>query len=147
MKSSCWIGCIFFLYYPNFHFNRYRRKRPKVDVSIFDSVLSHTRRSDASGKKRWKYSRPLLDKLACGQVSRPRLYRLTSFFEILIFLKVFPRNISDYKISVKKTLDKLSFLDRCLKISEIKMFFNLTLSLEDFFVFCPFLKYKKCFWW
>ena len=32
-------------------FNRYRRKRPKVDASIFDSALSHTRRSNASGKK------------------------------------------------------------------------------------------------
>ena len=32
-------------------FNRYRRKRPKVDASVFDSVLSHTRRSDASEKK------------------------------------------------------------------------------------------------
>ena len=28
--------------------NRYRRKRPKVDESIFDSALSHTRRTDAS---------------------------------------------------------------------------------------------------
>ena len=28
-------------------------------------------------KKRRKYSRPLLDVLACGQVSSPRLYRLT----------------------------------------------------------------------
>ena len=31
--------------------NRYRRKRPKVDASIFDSALSNTRRSDASEKK------------------------------------------------------------------------------------------------
>ena len=31
--------------------NRHRRKRPKVDASIFDSALSHTRRSDASAKK------------------------------------------------------------------------------------------------
>ena len=30
--------------------DRYRRKRPKVDASIFDSALSHTRRSDASEK-------------------------------------------------------------------------------------------------
>ena len=29
-------------------FNRYRRKRPKVDASIFDSALSHSRRSEAS---------------------------------------------------------------------------------------------------
>ena len=32
--------------------NRYRRKRPKVDASIFDSALSHTRRSEASEKKK-----------------------------------------------------------------------------------------------
>ena len=31
--------------------NRYRRKSPKVDASIFDAALSHTRRSDASEKK------------------------------------------------------------------------------------------------
>ena len=37
-----------------FLFDRYRRKRPKVDVRIFDSVLSHTRRSDASEKRRRK---------------------------------------------------------------------------------------------
>ena len=29
----------------------YRRKRPKVDASVFDSTLSHTRRSDASEKR------------------------------------------------------------------------------------------------
>ena len=29
-------------------FNRYKRERSKVDASIFDSALSHTRRSDAS---------------------------------------------------------------------------------------------------
>ena len=39
----------------NMSFNRYRRKRPKADASIFDSALSHTRRSDASEKKRRKY--------------------------------------------------------------------------------------------
>ena len=55
--------------------NRYRRKRPKVDASIFDSALSHTRRSDASKKKK-KIACPLLAEFACGQVSRPRLYRL-----------------------------------------------------------------------
>ena len=32
--------------------NRYRRKCPKVDASIFDSALSHTRRSDASEKRK-----------------------------------------------------------------------------------------------
>ena len=36
------------------YLNRYRRKRPKVDASIFDSALIHTRRSDASEKKRRK---------------------------------------------------------------------------------------------
>ena len=37
-----------FLY---FIFNRYRRKRPKVDASIFDSAVSDTRRPDASEKR------------------------------------------------------------------------------------------------
>ena len=34
-----------------FSINRYRRKCPKVDASIFDSALSHTCRSDAPEKK------------------------------------------------------------------------------------------------
>ena len=34
----------------NQRLNRYRRKRPKVDASIFDSALSHNRRSNASEK-------------------------------------------------------------------------------------------------
>ena len=51
------------------------RKCPKVDGSILDSVLSHTRRSDASEKEK-KIACPLLDVFACGQVSSPRLYRL-----------------------------------------------------------------------
>ena len=76
-----------------FYFNRYKRKRPKVDASIFNSALSHTRRSDASEKNRRKYSRPLLDIFACGQVSSPRLYRLTSSVvnigQILIFCCLF----------------------------------------------------------
>ena len=33
-------------------FNRYRRKCSKVNAGIFDSALSHTRRSDASEKRR-----------------------------------------------------------------------------------------------
>ena len=42
------------IFFFNFHPNGYRRKRPKVDACIFDSALSHTRRSDASEKKRRK---------------------------------------------------------------------------------------------
>ena len=60
-------------------FNRYRRKGPTVDASIFDSALSHTRRSDASKKREEKSVvalRSLLNVFACGQVSSPRLYRL-----------------------------------------------------------------------
>ena len=34
------------------YFNRYRRIRIKVDASIFDSALRHTRFSDASEKKK-----------------------------------------------------------------------------------------------
>ena len=58
------------------NFNRYRRKRPKVNASFFDSALSHTRRSDASEKKREKTACPILDVFACGQISSSRLYRL-----------------------------------------------------------------------
>ena len=60
-------------------FNRYRRKRPKVDASISDAALSHTWLilvTRTRRKKRRKYSCPLLDVFACGQVSSPRLYRL-----------------------------------------------------------------------
>ena len=47
-------------YFPNlarfdflfYSVNRYRRKRPKVDASLFDSAQGHTRRRDASEKKR-----------------------------------------------------------------------------------------------
>ena len=39
--GSCWISFV----------NRYRRKRPKVDASIFDSALSLTGRSDVSEKR------------------------------------------------------------------------------------------------
>ena len=54
--------------------NQYRRQHPKVDASIFDSALSHTRRSDTSEKKK-KIARPLLDVFAFGQFSSPRLYQ------------------------------------------------------------------------
>ena len=50
-----------------------------MDASIFDSALSHTRRSNASEKKK-KIACPLLDVCACGQVSSPRLYRLIYYF-------------------------------------------------------------------
>ena len=75
-------GCVVRLEFLLQDFNRYRRKRPKVDASIFDSTLSHTRRLDASGKKEKKIARPLLEVFACGQVSSPRLYRLRIKFEI-----------------------------------------------------------------
>ena len=76
--------------------NRYRRKRSKVNASIFDSALSHTRRSDAS-KKREENSvvalRSLLNVFACGQVSSPRLYRLKiEFSNFMRYEKIF-RNI------------------------------------------------------
>ena len=47
-----------------------------MNASIFDSALSHTRRSDAWEKKKKKIACTLLDVFACGQVSSPRLYRL-----------------------------------------------------------------------
>ena len=70
------------------HCNRYRRKRPTVDASIFDSawliLVARTRR-----KKEKKIACPILDVFACGQVSSPRLYRITS-------------SQKDYKIQEKK---------------------------------------------
>ena len=66
-------------------FNRYRRKCPKVDASIFDSALSLTRRSDASEKEK-KKACPLLDVIACGKVSSPRLYRLTILLDLKILM-------------------------------------------------------------
>ena len=63
----------------NLSLNRYRRKCPKVDASIYDSVLSHTRRSDA-WEKEMKIACPLLDIFACGEVSSPRPYRLSIIF-------------------------------------------------------------------
>ena len=68
-----------------FLINRNRRKRPKVDATIFDSALSHTRRSDASQKEK-KIACPLLDIFACGQVSSPRMYRLR-LIQISVFLR------------------------------------------------------------
>ena len=55
-------------------FNRYRRKRPKVDASIFDT---------ARRKKEKKNACPLLDVFACGQVSSPFEFS----FQILNFWK------------------------------------------------------------
>ena len=57
-----------------------------MNTSIFDSALSHTRRSDAS-KKGKKIACPLLDVFACGQVSSPRLYRLKVFSRFSIILE------------------------------------------------------------
>ena len=50
-----------------------------MNASIFDSALSHTRRSDASEKRR-KYSRPLLNVFTCGQVSSPVSVKFILFF-------------------------------------------------------------------
>ena len=55
------------------------RKRPKVNARIFDSALSHTRRSDAVGIREVNSVvalRSFLKVFACGQVMTPRLYRL-----------------------------------------------------------------------
>ena len=73
-------NCVVSTFYGTFYFfNRCRRKRSKVDASIFDSALSHTRRSDASEKREENIVvalRSLLNVFACGQVSSPHLYRL-----------------------------------------------------------------------
>ena len=58
------------------HSNRYRRKRPKVDASIFRLGAESYSSLGRVGKKEKRIACPLLDVLACGQVSTPRLYRL-----------------------------------------------------------------------
>ena len=64
--------------------NRNRRKRPKVDArSLGTESYSSLRRVE---KKENKIACPLLDVFACGQVSSPRLYRLTKISEKKIFL-------------------------------------------------------------
>ena len=55
-----------------------------MDASIFDSALSHNRRSDALEKNEKKIACSLLVTFACGQVSSPRLYRLTVVFLVRI---------------------------------------------------------------
>ena len=56
--SQIYSGLFHFYQFENeskcFEVNRYRRKRPKVDASIFDLALSHTRRPDASEKREEK---------------------------------------------------------------------------------------------
>ena len=72
-----------FIRFGTFCINRYRRKRSKVNASVFDSALSHTRRSNTSEKKENSVValRSLLNVFACGQVSSPRLYRLKSIID------------------------------------------------------------------
>ena len=72
---------------PTVCLNRYRRKRPKVDASIFDSALSHTRRSDASEKKK-KIACPLLAEFACGQVSSSLVS--VNLFIFMVFQNIYP---------------------------------------------------------
>ena len=83
--------------------NRYRRKCPTVDASIFDSALSHTRRSDTSEKEK-KIACQLLDVFACGQVSSPRLHRLN------VQIKCFPDLLT---ILTNKNRKPLLEIDHC----------------------------------
>ena len=78
-------------------FNRYRRKRPKVDARFFDSALSHTRRSDASEKREE------------NSVSFFGRFRLRTSFE-------------SSPLSVKEKNESLDLFEACLndKIPEIR---------------------------
>ena len=86
-----------------FRFNRYRRKRPKVDASIFDSVLSHARRSDASQKKK-KIACPLLDVFNCGQVRVLACigYVVWNFKFWHFWFQIFKKLITPHLISFEK---------------------------------------------
>ena len=75
-----------------------------MGASIFVSALSHTRRSDASEKKK-KIACPLLDIFACGQVLSPRLYRL---------------NISKtYKFNSAREIMKLSLIKKPVLVLDV----------------------------
>ena len=76
-----------------FWLNRYRRKRPKVDTSIFDSALSHTRRSDASEKR---------EKNSVSTFGRFRLW--TSFESSPVSVKFSTGSILSAKIFISKYL-------------------------------------------
>ena len=96
-------------------FNRYSRKRPKVDAGIFNSALSHTRRSDAT-EKRKKIACPLSDVFSCGQVSSPRLFRIRSFIGTFlinlrkgIFFVVLKSWLQKFGILVQWTLISWNF--------------------------------------
>ena len=78
--------------------NRYRRKRPKVDASIFDSALSHTRRSDAS-EKREEYS--------VSTFGRFRLW--TSFESSPVSVKAFYFRMAQNKLASDLTLGEGDF--------------------------------------
>ena len=98
----------------NIRINRNWRKRPKVDASFFDSALSHTRRSDASEKKREENSVSTFGRFACGQVSSPRLYRLN----LLKFCKI------KYVFLIKQKLNVLVqtqlYFSSCSKVRKTK---------------------------
>ena len=63
-------------------FNRYSRKRLKVDASIF-RLGAESYSSLERVEKKKKIACPLLDVFACGQVSSPRLYRLRVYLTII----------------------------------------------------------------
>ena len=95
------------IFYRNRHFitfgiNRYRRKLPKVDASIFDSALSHTRRSGASEKR---------EENSVSTFGQIRLW--TSFEASAVLVKIpllipeyFSRLIVNF-LNIWKVLDKL----------------------------------------
>ena len=98
-------------------FNRYRRKSPKVEASIFDSALSHTRRSDAS-KKRRKILASTFGRFRVGTSFEFSLYRLSrtlifSFSPVLLAY-IFPVGSRNPRISdeQKEVLSVFRFIDR-----------------------------------
>ena len=106
-------------------------------------MRAKTRRSDTSKKKK-KIARPLLAKFACGQVSSPRLYRLTStgrkalLNTILITQNVTTRKFITLKNFWPKTrkIDAFNFywLKTIVNVTIFlkKGYFNLSNQIENF---------------
>ena len=92
-----------------FYFNRHRPKLSKVNASIFDLALSHTRRSDSSEKREENsvvVVRSLFNVFACEQVSSSRLYRLIPGRE---------KNFQAHNVLKLKLFQKYLNKERCSK--------------------------------
>ena len=103
-----------------------------MDESIFDWALSHTRRSNASEKEEENSVvalRSLLNVIACGRISSPRLYRvrLKAVFkvlnQILWFSLVFEMAKIDWVFFLKKIKLLLIYFFTFQSLCRLRVFY------------------------